>query len=156
MPVTARAILSTEVHTVTLPYVRSSTTYTTILDLQKATPTSQPKPSSQLSASSIGAIVGSILGAIVLLLLFYYCCIPRDSGDWYSSSNSEPSDSPPPPQRKPTRRLPENIRRTADGTYATVRKPLPTHQAPLNQLRSWSGSRAPGRRPTMEIVDEED
>ena len=159
MPVTARALSSTEVHTVTLPYARSSATYTTILRLEKATPTSQPNPHSGLSASSIGAIVGSILGFIALLLLIYYCCIPRDSGDGYSTSNSDYSDSPPPRKRpppKPTGKLPENIIRKPDGGYIQTRKPRPQHRAPMNQLSSQTRSNGPNRRETMEIVDESD
>ena len=159
MPVTARALSSAEVHTVTLPYARSSATYTTVLRLEKATPTSQPTPHSRLSASSIGAIVGSILGSIVLLLLIYYCCLPRDSGDGYSTSNSEYSDSPPPRKRPPPkqiRKLPENIERTVVGSYIQTRKPRPQHRAPMNQLRAQTSSRGYSRRGIPEIVDESD
>ena len=154
MPVNARALSSTKVYTVTLPYARSSATYTTILRLEKATPTSQPQSPSRLSASSIGAIVGSIVGAIVLLVLICYCCIPRNSGDWYSASNSERSDSPPryPLRPRSKGKLPENIRRTSDNNYILTRKPLPKHPAPLNQLTT--GSRGSSGGPTMEIVDE--
>ena len=143
----------------TLPYARSSTTYTTVLRLEKATPTSQPKPHSHLSASSIGAIVGSILGSIVLLLLIYYCCLPRDGGDGYSSSNSEYSYSPPPRKRPPPKqigKLPENIKRAPDGSYLQTRKPRPQHRAPLNTLRAYSSSRGPSGRAIPEIVDESD
>lgn len=157
---TARALSSTEVHTVTLPYVRSSATYTTVLSLEKATPTSQPSPHSQLSASSIGAIVGSILGLIVLLMLIYYCCLPRDGGDEYSTSSSDYSDPPPPPpprERRPPKpigKLPEHIERTADRKLVQTRKPRLRHQAPMNQMRSHTRSRGPSRRETMEIVDD--
>lgn len=161
MPVTARALPSTEVHTVTLPYARSSATYTTILRLEKATPTSHPNPHTQLSASSIGAIVGSILGSVLLLLLIYYCCLPRDNEEGYSISGSDFSDSPSPPPRerappKPIGKLPENIKRTPDGDYVQTRKPRPKHRAPMNQLRSYTRSRGPNRRDTMELVDESD
>ena len=159
MPVTARALSSTEVHTVTLPYARSSATYTTILRLEKATPTPHPNPHSRLSASSIGAIVGSILGFILLLLLIYYCCLPRDSGEEYSIDSSDYSDSPPPRKRpppKPIGKLPENIKRTDDGGYVQTRPSRPRHRAPLNELRSQTRSRGPNRREMMEIVDESD
>lgn len=156
MPVSPRAVLSTEVHTVTLPYARSSTTYTTVLRLEKATPTSQPHPHSRLSASSIGAIVGSILGLIVLLLLIYCCCVPRDSQDEYTS-DSDSADSPPPrrphPQR-PIGRLPEHIKRTADNQLVQVRKPRQRHRAVMNRLRPHTVSRGPSRRGEVEIVDE--
>ena len=142
MPVTARALSNTVVRTVTLPYARSSATYTTILRLEKATPTSQPNPHSRLSASSVGAIVGSILGLIVLLLLIYCCCLSQESGDGYFTKNSDYSDSstsrkPPPP--RPVRKLPENIKRTPEGGYKQTRKPRLQHRAPMNQLRSHTG-----------------
>ena len=159
MPVTARALSSTEVHTVTLPYARSSATYTTIRRLEKATPTPHPNPHSRLSASSIGAIVGSILGFILLLLLIYYCCLPRDSREEYSTDSSDYSDSPPPRKRpppKPIGKLPENIKRTDDGGYVQTRPSRPRHRAPLNELRSQTRSRGPNRREMMEIVDESD
>ena len=156
MPISPRVFPSTEVHTVTLPYARSSTTYTTVLRLEKATPTSQPHPHSRLSASSIGAIVGSILGLIVLLLLIYYCCVPRDIQD-DDTINSDSADSPPPrkphPQR-PTGRLPEHIRRTADNQLIQVRRPRQRHRAVMNKLRPHTVSRGPSRRGEVEIVDD--
>ena len=154
MPVSPRAFPSTEVHTVTLPYARSSTTYTTVLRLEKATPTSQPHPHSRLSASSIGAIVGSILGSIVLLLLIYYCCVPRDLQD-DDTSNSDFADSPPPRKPHPHRstgRLPEHIRRTSDNQLIQVRRSRQRHRPVMNRLGSQS--RGPSRRGEVEIVDE--
>lgn len=156
MPISPRVFPSTEVHTVTLPYARSSTTYTTVLRLEKATPTPQPHPHSRLSASSIGAIVGSILGSIVLLLLIYYCCVPRDSQD-DNTSNSDYADSPPPPKPpppRPTGKLPGHIRRTADNQLVQVRRPRLKHPAVMNRLRPHTVSRGPSRRGEVEIVDE--
>ena len=87
---TARGVYTTQVHTVTLPYPRSPSTYTTVLAFQKATPTPTPTPHSGLSASSIGAIVGSILGTAVLLLLAYFCCFRRgDEEDYYESDSDD-------------------------------------------------------------------
>ena len=115
MPVTARALLSTEVHTVTLPYVRGSAAHTTVIKLEKATPTPHPNSHSQLSPSSIGAIIGSILALILLLLLICCCCLPGDVGDEHSASDRD------------------QVVRTPDGKLAKSRKKSrPRHDAPLN------------------------
>ena len=107
---TARGVYTTPVHTVTLPYPHSSSTYTTVLFLEKATPTPTPHSHSGLSASSIGAIIGSILGTAVLLLLAYCCCFRRgdDEEDYDSDSGSQfgrraPSPAQLPPQVVQTR-----------------------------------------------------
>ena len=143
MPVTARALLSTEVHTVTLPYVRSSVTHTTVIKLEKATPTSQPNTHSQLSPSSIGAIIGSILALIVLLLLIYCCCLPGDVGDEYSTSNNQAGNND---YRK------SSVVITPAGSFYVRKKPRRQHEAPLNENRQ--GSQGPSRRETIELIDE--
>lgn len=70
-----------------------TTTFVTLttLTLSKPTPTansSRHQAGSGLSPSAIGAIVGSLLGFILLLALIYYCCFSTPDDD------SEIEDTP--------------------------------------------------------------
>lgn len=87
-----RATRTTEVLTVTIPQSWGSTT---ILSLTRSTPTSSATATSEhstrLSDSAIGAIVGSLLGALVLGLLLYSCCCRTGSEKSFDESDSDPS-----------------------------------------------------------------
>ena len=68
---------------------------TTTLTLIKPPPTGVGRSNSQahsarLPTSTVGAIVGSILGFIVLLVLILYCCRSASSEDTYSDSEGFP------------------------------------------------------------------
>jgi len=80
------------------PYTITFTTLATVT-LSKFLPTptqdSQTQDQSGLSPSTIGAIVGSILGLIVLLALVYFCC--ARGGD------DEPPEDDPDPYPHPGR-----------------------------------------------------
>ena len=106
MRLNARAWRTTEVLTVTIPYLRGTTT---VLNLQRVTPTSasvaNPEHRGGLSDAAIGAIVGSLLGALVLGFLIYCCCFRTSVDD-----DSDDSDSS---QRNTAVFVSENPRNTA-------------------------------------------
>ena len=157
MRITARNVFTTQVLIVTVPYERSSSTYTTVIELQKPTPTPLPPHhhNSGLSPSSVGAIVGSILGALVLLVLIYFCCFRRSTDEDYYSDDQF-SDSPPPrkpPSPSPPPRLPEKIEKRPEGMVWT-RPGRRRHRAPMNEPRAFTRSR--GRRQHTQILYDED
>ncbi|KAL6720847.1 hypothetical protein ACLMJK_002772 [Lecanora helva] len=164
MRITARDVFTTQVLTVTLPYPRSSSTYTTVLRLEKGTPTpqSQQKSHAGLSGSSIGAIVGSVLGALVLLLLIYFCCFrSSDSEDTLDDPSSDDFEAPrthssrphrtrPPPSKLP--RLPDSVEKKGE-EFRWTRQPRRRHQLPMNEPRpKYSRSRGPGGSHQTHII----
>ena len=173
MPVTAQALTTnTDGYIITLPYVRSTATYTTLLTLSKSTPTAEAVTSSDhhhgLSSASIaGAVIGSVIGVAVLLLLLYFCCF-RDYDTYEDSpSNSTTSDGGGRHEMKksttktfPGATMVKNkgggkvgLADDSGNAVAWVRKPRPKHKAPLNQPRSSTRSRGPGRRHPIEAVE---
>lgn len=107
----------TSVHAVTITQTLTrlggpvTTTFVTLttLTLSKPTPTSdqspQARPKSGLSPSAIGAIVGSLLGFILLIALIYFCCFSTPNDD------SEPESDP---IRRPVRFGPDDDIEIAD------------------------------------------
>ncbi len=95
-----------------------TTTFITLttLTLSKPTPTSdqspQARPKSGLSPSAIGAIVGSLLGFIVLIALVYICFFSTPNDD----DDSELEDAPRPVRgnTRPVRLGPEDDMELAD------------------------------------------
>ena len=156
MRITARNVFTTQTITATVPLFRSSSTSTTVIELSKPAPTTPPAHhhKSGLSPSSIGAIVGSILGALVLLVLIYFCCF-RQSNDEDYYSDDQLSDSPrprKPPSPSPPPRLPEKVEKRGED-YRWVRPARRKHRGHMNQPRAFTRSR--GRRQTQILYEED-
>lgn len=120
------------VRTVFLPVTRSSSTYTTILNLSKPTSTATNDDGSSngsgLSKNSIGAIIGSILGFIVIILLVYCCCVRQAEYNVYEDSLSDnlpPSSTRPQKFKAPGSFLQSNVhlRRNEEGAFEYQRPP---------------------------------
>ena len=109
-----------------------TTTFVTLttLTLSKPTPTSTPnshhRDHSGLSPSAIGAIVGSILGSIVLIALIYYCCYSTRDED------SEAEDRPIPRHVEQTRqpRLDSDDSADFEDHPVAESEDYPVHQTP--------------------------
>lgn len=172
------------------PITRTFTTVTT-LTLSKATPTGEEgsrarSHSHHLSPSQKGAIVGSILGFIVLLALLCYCCRPSRE-DIYSDSESslEPARSRGPPvpiaggvyhqpaveKPKNTTRIrhPSVVERTPEGYIQQIRPSRRRRKPPMNAPRgepknpilpvssiSWFAGRRPHSHHPRHVSDLED
>jgi len=123
------------------PYTITFTTLATVT-LSKFLPTptqdSQTQDQSGLSPSTIGTIVGSILGLIVLLALVYFCC--ARGGD------DEPPEDDPDPYPHPGRAKgevpgPSPVRIEQRGDTIVESRPRRNHKAPMDTARVYTRKR---------------
>lgn len=162
----------TSVHAVTItqtltrlgrPVTTTFVTLTTLV-LSKPTPTSnqspQARPKSGLSPSAIGAIVGSLLGFVLLIALIYFCCFstPNDEDDSVGRNprpvrlgpddDMEIGDAHVHQTRPVTIRFEDDTERgLKSGQYEVVtkgddfalRRPRRKRRAPMNRARSRHG-----------------
>jgi len=94
---------------ITLEITRLTTTYTTTISLIPSTPFSalvaaasttispatppQPSHHTDNTPTIVGAVLGSILGIMVLITLFYKCCIDNRSAAWIPARSTFYDDS---------------------------------------------------------------